>query len=79
MYMYICSSVCQPESELQPQSDDEEDKGATIPATIPKPGKVLQAMCTARASLELNGTGLHMVYTVEGQVIKLISNTHTAT
>ena len=76
MYMYICSSVCQPESELQPQGDDEKDEGATIPAAIPKPGKVLQAMCTARTSLELNGTGLH---TMEGQVIKLISNTRTAT
>ena len=43
----ICSSACQPESELQSQSDDEGeegDDGVTTPDRMPKPGEVLQAM-----------------------------------
>ena len=64
----ICSAVCQPESELQSQSDDEGDDGVTTPATMPKPGEVLQAMSTVSVFLELNATELSTFYTMEGQI-----------
>ena len=73
----ICTSVRQ--CELQQQSDGEGDEGATVPAPIPKSGEVMQAMHTVRAFLELNGSELSMFYSIESQVLKIISDTTTQT